>query len=78
MPYTNLIIYTSPAESTLSDDEDGAGEGGEDGTALCYAFPALDTQIRACVREYGGVFPKLNFSAPKVRPIYPAAPWACV
>ena len=33
-----------------------------------YAFPELDFQIRATIEEYGGaVFPKLNFSSPKVR-----------
>jgi hypothetical protein len=54
-------------ESTLSDDEDveDAGEDTE-GTAH-YAFPDLDARIRAAVKEYGGVFPKLNFSSPKVR-----------
>ena len=31
-----------------------------------YAFPDLDLVIRQCVKEYEAVFPKLNFSSPKV------------
>lgn len=60
-----------PAESTLSDDEgEGEGEdsdGSEDGEVRRrFAFPELDAQIRECIRTYGAVFPKLNFSSPKV------------
>jgi hypothetical protein len=39
-----------------------------DSFAARYSFPELDAQIRATINEYGGaVFPKLNFSSPKVR-----------
>jgi hypothetical protein len=31
-----------------------------------YAFPDLDQRIRSAVGEYGAVFPKLNFSSPRV------------
>jgi len=45
-----------------SDDEDTAS------FAARYSFPELDAQIRATIHEYdGAVFPKLNFSSPKVR-----------
>jgi len=45
-----------------SDDEATAS------SAARYSFPELDAQIRATIDEYGGaVFPKLNFSSPKVR-----------
>ncbi|KAJ6559239.1 D123-domain-containing protein [Mycena vulgaris] len=58
-----------PAESTLSDDEDGDEEEDEDGDdereTRRFAFPLLDVQIRACISTYGAVFPKLNFSSPK-------------
>ncbi|KAF8208896.1 cytoplasmic protein [Mycena galopus ATCC 62051] len=60
-----------PAESTLSDDEgnaedsDDAEDEDEDGPRRRFAFPELDTQIRECIRTYGAVFPKLNFSSPK-------------
>ncbi|KAJ4491316.1 D123-domain-containing protein [Lentinula edodes] len=53
-------------ESTLSDDEDD-----EDGDSVdsdenpIFAFPELDEKIRAVVKEYGAVFPKLNFTSPK-------------
>nr|GAT60350.1 predicted protein [Mycena chlorophos] len=53
-------------ESTLSDDEQDEEE--EDDDELPprkFAFPELDEQIRDCIRHYGAVFPKLNFSSPK-------------
>lgn len=53
-----------PAETALSDDED-TEEDVEEGPH--YAFTELDAQIREAVKEYGAVFPKLNFSSPKVR-----------
>lgn len=31
-----------------------------------FAFPELDDKIRQVVSEYGAVFPKLNFSSPRV------------
>ncbi|KAJ3716977.1 D123-domain-containing protein [Lentinula raphanica] len=52
------------AESTLSDDEDD-DEHDPDFDENTYEFPELDKNIRAVVREYGAVFPKLNFSSPK-------------
>ncbi len=66
-----------PADSTLSDsdsDSDSEDEGNDaqesksekPAPAPTYAFPALDAQIREAIRTYeGGVFPKLNFSAPQ-------------
>ncbi|KAJ7459811.1 D123-domain-containing protein [Mycena latifolia] len=56
-----------PAESTLSDDEDEEEEesDNEGETRRRFAFPELDSQIRACISTYGAVFPKLNFSSPK-------------
>lgn len=51
--------------STLSDDEGAASEDEAEGPR--FSFPELDAQIRAAIREYGAVFPKLNFSSPKVR-----------
>ncbi|KAI6033796.1 D123-domain-containing protein [Pisolithus microcarpus] len=52
-------------ESTLSDD-DGDDERGDAATAGGdFSFPELDEQIRSVIREYTGVFPKLNFSSPK-------------
>ena len=53
-------------ESTLSDDEDDEDEDAEEPIKR-YSFPELDTKIRECIKEYGAVFPKLNFSSPKVR-----------
>ncbi|KAJ4000380.1 D123-domain-containing protein [Lentinula boryana] len=52
-------------ESSLSDDED-EDEGGADSDENIYEFLELDEKIRAVVKEYGAVFPKLNFSSPKV------------
>jgi hypothetical protein len=57
--------------STLEDDDDHDGDSDDEATAspaMRYAFPELDSQIRAAIDEYdGAVFPKLNFSSPKVR-----------
>lgn len=59
-----------PAESTLSDDEhdedSGNDDDDDDSIKKHYAFPDLDLVIRQCVKEYEAVFPKLNFSSPKV------------
>lgn len=58
-----------PAED--SDEEDEADEPQER-----FSFPGLDTQIRQSIEEYGAVFPKLNFTSPKVcLPI--SLLWAC-
>ncbi|KAG2046583.1 D123-domain-containing protein [Suillus hirtellus] len=50
-----------PAESTPSDQED------EDDAAIgqSFSFPDLDERIRQIIKEYGAIFPKLNFSSPK-------------
>ncbi|KAF8635993.1 hypothetical protein AX15_000155 [Amanita polypyramis BW_CC] len=52
-----------PFQSELSDDEDE--EPDVDNQAPKFAFPELDAEIRGCIKEYGAVFPKLNFSSPK-------------
>jgi hypothetical protein len=59
---------TRSAESTLSDDENESTDDNDEDDELekRYAFPDLDKRIRACVLEYNAVFPKLNFSSPKV------------
>ncbi|KAF9496484.1 D123-domain-containing protein [Pleurotus eryngii] len=64
-----------PVRSTLSDDEGGSEEDEEEAGSehelndetppRRYAFPELDDKIRMCIKEYGAVFPKLNFSAPR-------------
>jgi hypothetical protein len=56
-----------PVESTLSDDE---REDDDDPVPPKYLFPDLDKHIRGCIEEYGAVFPKLNFSSPKVSKIF--------
>ncbi|KZV67076.1 cytoplasmic protein [Peniophora sp. CONT] len=55
-----------PAKSSIVDvdDEDSSSEEDEEDSAN-HSFPELDEQIRAAVREYEAVFPKLNFSSPK-------------
>jgi hypothetical protein len=51
----------------LEDDNDHDCDSDDEATAK-YSFPELDAQIRVTIDEYGGaVFPKLNFSSPKVR-----------
>jgi hypothetical protein len=67
-------------ESTLSDDEkddEDEDEDGESDRRSKYAFPELDAQIRAVIARYDAVFPKLNFSSPKVNlahPFFPVTP----
>jgi hypothetical protein len=55
----------------LEDDHDHDCDSDDEATASFatrYSFLELDAQIRATIDEYGGaVFPKLNFSSPKVR-----------
>ncbi|KAI0062934.1 D123-domain-containing protein [Artomyces pyxidatus] len=53
-----------PVESTLPDENEEIDDCDEE-TGEDYAFPELDSQIRAAVKAYGAVFPKLNFSSPK-------------
>ncbi|KAA1469818.1 cytoplasmic protein [Dentipellis sp. KUC8613] len=53
-----------PAESTI-EDEDDKSKSDEEEPSQQYSFPELDAQIRQAVKEYGAVFPKLNFSSPK-------------
>lgn len=60
--------YIRPQKSTLEDDHDCDSDDEAGSFAVRYSFPELDAQIRATIDEYGGaVFPKLNFSSPKVR-----------
>lgn len=54
----------------LSDDEDEMDDSAselDDGYGReRFAFPELDEKIRQAISEYGAVFPKLNFSSPRV------------
>lgn len=58
------------ATSTLSDEEDDDAEkddsDSEEEQANKFSFPELDAKIRDIIKTYGAVFPKLNFSSPKV------------
>jgi len=73
---------TRSVESTLSDDENEStdGDDGDNEPQKRYAFLELDKRIRACVLEYGAVFPKLNFSSPKDASwlLPPSSPLKCV
>ncbi|KAJ8583375.1 D123-domain-containing protein [Rhizopogon salebrosus TDB-379] len=55
----------APVESSLSDDEDGDEDTDDAAVGRSFSFPDLDERIRQIIREYGAVFPKLNFSSPK-------------
>lgn len=52
------------SSSSLSSEEDNE-DSDESDSATKYAFPELDAQIRQAIADYGGVFPKLNFSSPR-------------
>ena len=57
-----------PPKSTLEDhDLDQVSDDEDTSPSKQYAFPELDARIRAVIKEYGAVFPKLNFSSPKAR-----------
>ncbi|KAG1749234.1 D123-domain-containing protein [Suillus lakei] len=54
-----------PAESSLSDQEDESDDEEDAAVGQSFSFPDLDERIRQTIKEYGAVFPKLNFSSPK-------------
>ncbi|KAG1838024.1 D123-domain-containing protein [Suillus subalutaceus] len=54
-----------PAESSLSDQEDEDDNEDDACSRTNFSFPDLDERIRQVIKEYGAVFPKLNFSSPK-------------
>ena len=60
-----LQRYASGRVENNDSDEDDDTDDEHDEES--YSFPDLDAQIRAAIVSYGAVFPKLNFSAPKVR-----------
>lgn len=58
-------MYRSEANESPTEDSDEEDEADEPQER--FSFPDLDAQIRQSVEEYGAVFPKLNFTSPKVR-----------
>lgn len=46
--------------------DDSASEPESEHAKQHFSFPELDNEIRQAVSEYGAVFPKLNFSSPRV------------
>jgi hypothetical protein len=79
VPILNIHSIASPAESSLSDTEDEdegkEEESEEEDNSPPFSFPGLDAEIRRCIQQYdGGVFPKLNFSSPRVSQSYVSPP----
>ena len=70
LPRKLIFVNHSPFQSTLSDDEDetddSASEPDSEYGRERFAFPELDDKIRQAISEYEAVFPKLNFSSPRV------------
>lgn len=68
-----MFAYHSPPQSTLSDEDedmnDSTSEPDSEYGSEHFAFPQLDDKIRQAISEYGAVFPKLNFSSPRVSAI---------
>jgi hypothetical protein len=58
---TLLDLLKARCQDDDDDEEDREVEEGHR-----YAFPELDARVRQVIKEYGAVFPKLNFSSPKV------------
>lgn len=63
---TPLRPIYSVAESTLSDDDESESSDRSEPERQRFSFPELDAGIRAAITKYEAVFPKLNFSSPKV------------
>ncbi|KAG2123314.1 D123-domain-containing protein [Suillus cothurnatus] len=53
------------AESLPSCQKDEEDEEDDAAVGRSFSFPDLDKRIRQVIKEYGAVFPKLNFSSPK-------------
>lgn len=69
--FSDSLLFR-PAESTLSDDDSSSSSANSEeengnGNPPTYSFPQLDEQIRAQITQHEAVFPKLNWSSPKVR-----------
>jgi D123 len=62
------VFIPEGSEIESTDDEDGDED--EEPPQKRYAFLELDKRIRDCILEYDAVFPKLNFSCPKVRSFF--------
>ena len=60
--------FLRPPSEGVDHDSDNDDEA-IDPAAKQYTFPELDAKIRASINEYGAVFPKLNFTSPKARPV---------
>lgn len=54
------MIESAHSDEDNDFDEDATPPGEQ------FSFPQLDEQIRNVISKYGAVFPKLNFSSPKV------------
>lgn len=60
----HILLYRSEGDEPLAEDSDEEDEADEPQER--FSFPDLDAQIRQSIEEYGAVFPKLNFTCPKV------------
>jgi hypothetical protein len=60
----------SPPESSPSGQKDEEDEEDDAAVGRSFSFPDLDKRIRQVIKEYGAVFPKLNFSSPKVSTLH--------
>ena len=66
MPQRPAVDPLDAADSALTAEDDDDDAGSDDVPAA--RFPELHTSIEAAIARLGGaVFPKLNWSAPKVR-----------
>lgn len=60
----HILLYRSEGDEPLAEDSDDEDEADEPQER--FSFPDLDAQIRQSIEDYGAVFPKLNFTSPKV------------
>ena len=61
-----MPVETEPSEDMNKNEREEEGEG----SIPRHYLPKLGARIRQTIPEYGGgVFPKLNWTAPRVRPV---------
>jgi hypothetical protein len=59
-------VFVPGEDDDLEDSEAEADVDVDTPPRKRFSFPGLDVRIQECIDEYEAVFPKLNFSSPKV------------
>lgn len=75
-PKASVYSYFHPIRIPIGDlsSDDEMESDSDDEPMARFSFPELDRQIRQTISAYTAVFPKLNWTAPKVSSTY-SRPW---